>query len=94
MMSDKRSWSSELAEIEDIVDTGYTAKFLTNFLKSSFHLESLKLCSLLDKKVTRKVDIAPDYYGFDIDDKFVVGYGLDYDGLYRNLKYIGELTLA
>ena len=44
---------------------------------------------LLDKKITRKVDIEPDYYGFEVDDKFVVGYGLDYDGYYRNLKYIG-----
>lgn len=75
--------------IEDIVDTGLTAKFLVDFININFHVKSLKFCSLLDKKVTRKVDIEPDYYCFDVDDKFVVGYGLDYDGLYRNLPYIG-----
>ncbi|MBE7713629.1 MAG: hypoxanthine phosphoribosyltransferase [Cyanobacteria bacterium SIG26] len=75
--------------IEDIVDTGLTAKFLMDFMHCNFHAKSIKFCSLLDKKITRKVDIEPDYYGFEIDNKFVVGYGLDYDGLYRNLKYIG-----
>ena len=55
----------------------------------NFHVKSLKFCSLLDKKMTRKVDVEPDYYGFDVDDKFVVGYGLDYDGYFRNLRYIG-----
>jgi len=75
--------------IEDIVDTGLTAKFLVDFMSANFNMKSLKFCSLLDKKITRKVDIEPDYYGFEVDDKFVVGYGLDYDGLYRNLKYIG-----
>lgn len=75
--------------IEDIVDTGLTAKFLIDFIKVNFNVKTLKFCSLLDKKITRKVDIEPDYYGFDVDDKFVVGYGLDYDGYYRNLKYIG-----
>lgn len=74
--------------IEDIVDTGLTAKFLTDFIHMNFHVKTFKFCSLLDKKITRKVDIEPDYYGFDVDDRFVVGYGLDYDGLFRNLKYI------
>ena len=55
----------------------------------NFHVKSLKFCSLLDKKITRKVDIEPDCYCFEVDDKFVVGYGLDYDGYYRNLPYIG-----
>ena len=75
--------------VEDIVDTGLTAKFLTDFIAMNFNVKTLKFCSLLDKKATRKVDIKPDYYGFDIDDKFVVGFGLDYDGYYRNLRYIG-----
>lgn len=75
--------------IEDIVDTGLTAKFLMDFMRANFNTKSVKFCSLLDKKITRKVDIEPDYYGFEIDDKFVVGYGLDYDGYFRNLKYIG-----
>ena len=74
--------------IEDIVDTGLTAKFLTDFINANFNLKSFKFCSLLDKKITRKVDIDPDYYCFDVDDRFVVGFGLDYDGYYRNLKYI------
>ncbi len=75
--------------IEDIVDTGLTAKFLIDFMNCNFHTKSIKFCSLLDKKITRKVEVEPDYYGFDVDDKFVVGYGLDYDGYFRNLKYIG-----
>ena len=75
--------------IEDIVDTGLTAKFLMDFMHTNFHTKSTKFCSLLDKKITRKTDIEPDYYGFEIDDKFVVGYGLDYEGYMRNLRFIG-----
>ena len=74
--------------IEDIVDTGLTAKFLVDFINLNFHVKTLKFCSLLDKKDTRKVNIEPDHYCFEVDDKFVVGYGLDYDGYYRNLPYI------
>lgn len=74
--------------VEDIVDTGLTAKFLIDFINLNFKTKDTVFCSLLDKKMTRKVDIAPDYYCFDIDDKFVVGYGLDYDEHYRNLPYI------
>lgn len=74
--------------IEDIVDTGLTAKFLIDFINLNFHTKSTVFCSLLDKKITRKTEVTPDYYCFDIDDKFVVGYGLDYDGHYRNLPYI------
>lgn len=75
--------------IEDIVDTGLTAKFLMDFMHANFHTKSTKFCSLLDKKITRKTEIEPDYYGFEIDDKFVVGYGLDYEGYMRNLRFIG-----
>ncbi len=75
--------------IEDIIDTGHTAKFLIDFIRHNFKTKSLKFCSLLDKKIKREVEIDPDYYGFEIDDKFLVGYGLDYDGYYRNLPYIG-----
>ena len=74
--------------IEDIVDTGLTAKFLVDFINLNFHTKNTVFCALLDKKITRKTDIAPDYYCFDIDDKFVVGYGLDYNEHYRNLPYI------
>lgn len=75
--------------IEDIIDTGLTAKFLVDFIQCNFKTKSTKFCSLLDKKITRQADIEPDYYGFDVDDSFVVGFGLDYDGYYRNLTYIG-----
>ena len=78
--------------IEDIVDTGLTAKFLTDFINTNFSTKSLKFCSLLDKKITRKVDIEPDYYGFEVGNQFVVGYGLDYDGYFRNLPYIAVNT--
>lgn len=77
--------------IEDIIDTGHTAKFLIDFINLNFKTKSLKFCSLLDKKETRKVDIQADYYCFEIGNQFVVGYGLDYDGFYRNLPYIGYL---
>ena len=75
--------------IEDIVDTGLTAKFLVDFIGANFSVKSLKFCSLLDKKITRKVNIEPDFYGFDVDDKFIVGFGLDLDEMYRNLPFIG-----
>ena len=71
--------------IEDIIDTGHTAKFLMDFLQHNFKPKT----SLLDKKCKREVDINADYHCFEVDDKFLVGYGLDYDGYYRNLPYIG-----
>ena len=77
--------------VEDIVDTGLTAKFLMDFMHCNFNAKSIKFCSLLDKKITRKVDIEPDYYGFEVDNKFVVGYGLDFNEKYRNLPYVGIL---
>lgn len=75
--------------IEDIVDTGITAKFLIDFINSNFKTKTTKFCSLLDKKISRCTDIAPDYYGFEVDDKFLVGYGLDDEGYCRNLTFIG-----
>ena len=75
--------------VEDIIDTGHTAKFLVDFINHNFKPKTLKFCSLLDKKCKREVDIDADYYCFEIDDKFLVGYGLDYDGYYRNIPYIG-----
>ncbi|MCM1265679.1 MAG: hypoxanthine phosphoribosyltransferase [Candidatus Gastranaerophilales bacterium] len=79
--------------IEDIIDTGHTAEFLMNFIKHNFKTESTKFISLLDKRCKREVDINPDIYGFTIDDKFLVGYGLDYDGYYRNLRYVGYVEV-
>ena len=77
--------------VEDIIDTGHTAKFLIDFINLNFRAKTLKFCSLMDKKVKREVDIDADYYCFEVDDKFLVGYGLDYDGYYRNLPYIGYI---
>ncbi len=75
--------------VEDIVDTGITAKFLLDYIAMNFKTKSTKFVALLDKKIARCADVHPDYYCFEIDDKFVVGYGLDYDGHFRNLKFIG-----
>ena len=77
--------------IEDIIDTGHTARFLVDFLNHNFRVKDLKFCSLLDKKIKRQVDIDADYYCFEVDDKFLVGYGLDLDGYYRNIPYIGYI---
>ena len=75
--------------IEDIIDTGHTARFLVDFINHNFRPKTLKFCSLLDKKCKREVDINADYYCFEVDNKFLVGYGLDYDGYYRNIPYVG-----
>lgn len=77
--------------VEDIIDTGHTAKFLIDFINQNFHTKSLKFCSLLDKKIRREVDIDADFYCFEVDNKFLVGYGLDYDGKFRNLPFIGYI---
>ena len=79
--------------IEDIIDTGHTAQFLTNYLTHHFKLASYKFISLLNKKCKREIDIDADLYGFEIDDKFLVGYGLDYDGFYRNITYVGYVEI-
>ncbi|MDD3436657.1 MAG: hypoxanthine phosphoribosyltransferase [Candidatus Gastranaerophilales bacterium] len=79
--------------IEDIVDTGLTAKFLLDFINNNFHTKTTKFCSLLDKKCFRRTEIEPDYVGFNIDNKFVIGYGLDYDGQFRNMPYIGYVEI-
>jgi hypoxanthine phosphoribosyltransferase len=76
--------------VEDIVDTGLTLHYLLDNLKSR-RPNSLKVCTILDKPSQRKVQIQPDYNGFEIPNVFVVGYGLDYAGKYRNLPYIGVL---
>lgn len=76
--------------VEDIIDTGRTLSYLIEHLKER-KPESLKLCTLLDKPERRLYDVKVDYTGFEIPDKFVVGYGLDYDESYRNLPYIGYI---
>ncbi|QUH20973.1 hypoxanthine phosphoribosyltransferase [Alkaliphilus sp. B6464] len=76
--------------IEDIIDTGLTLKYLTDNLKSR-NIKSLKICTLLDKPKRRKCDLNIDYIGFEIPDKFIVGYGIDYGEKYRNLPYVASL---
>lgn len=76
--------------VEDIVDTGLTLEGLAGVLKAR-NPRSLAVCSLLNKPSRRKIDVQPDFYGFDIPDEFVVGYGLDYAGHFRHLPYIGVL---
>ncbi|MGL4652202.1 hypoxanthine phosphoribosyltransferase [Cetobacterium sp.] len=77
--------------IEDIIDTGLTLESVKKFLMTK-QPNSLKVCSLLDKPSRRKVEMVGEYIGFEIPDEFVVGYGLDYDELYRNLPYIGKVV--
>lgn len=78
----------EVIIIEDIIDSGRTLSHLKKLL-SQRNPASLKICTLLDKPERRVVDVDVEYVGFQIEDKFVVGYGLDYDQQYRNLPYIG-----
>jgi hypoxanthine phosphoribosyltransferase len=76
--------------VEDIIDTGLTLNYLTDYLRGK-DPASLRICALLDKPARRLVDIDIAYRGFEIPDRFVIGYGLDYGELYRNLPYIGVL---
>lgn len=76
--------------IEDIVDSGITLNYLKGYMENR-EAKSVKICTLLDKPEGRKVDIDVDYIGFTVDDKFIIGYGLDYDQKYRNLPYISYL---
>ena len=76
--------------VEDIVDTGLTTKYLIDSLKKK-KPASIKLCSLLSKPSRRKVHVDIDFLGFEVPDKFIVGYGLDFAEKYRNLPYITEV---
>jgi hypoxanthine phosphoribosyltransferase len=76
--------------VEDIIDTGLTLNYLVRYLRGK-KPASLRICTLLDKPARRLVEIDVDYIGFTIPDQFVVGYGLDYGELYRNLRFVGVL---
>ncbi len=76
--------------IDDIIDTGTTLEFLKGVLEKKSP-SSIKICCLLDKPYSRKADINADYIGKIIPDKYVYGYGLDYDEKYRNLPFIATL---
>ncbi|WP_027399586.1 hypoxanthine phosphoribosyltransferase [Anaerovorax odorimutans] len=73
--------------VEDIIDSGITLHYLRDYLLGR-KPKSLKICTLLDKPDRREADIKVDYTGFVIENKFIVGYGLDYNQLYRNIPYI------
>lgn len=76
--------------IEDIIDSGRTIFFLKEYLKQK-NPSTLKVCSLLDKPSSRTFKIEADYIGFEVEDKFIVGYGLDDNQNYRNLNYVGYI---
>ena len=80
----------DVVVVEDIIDTGLTLNYLLRYLAER-HPASITVCCLLDKPARRLADIDIDYRGFTIADRFVVGYGLDFDERYRNLPYIGVL---
>jgi hypoxanthine phosphoribosyltransferase len=77
--------------VEDIIDTGLTMSYLLENLETR-KPASIAICSLLSKPSKHKVNIPIEYLGFEIEDQFVVGYGLDFDGIYRNMPYIGLVT--
>ena len=76
--------------VEDIIDSGRTLDYITRNLLTRGP-SSLRICSLLDKRERREIPIPVDYIGFEIPDEFVIGYGLDFVELYRNLPFIGVL---
>ena len=74
--------------VEDIIDSGNTLSFINKYF-SAKNAKSVRICTLLNKPSRREVEIDVDYVGFEVEDEFVVGYGLDYREYYRNLPYIG-----
>ncbi|MCG8482098.1 MAG: hypoxanthine phosphoribosyltransferase [Clostridia bacterium] len=81
----------EVLIVEDIIDTGLTLHYLYDNLQSR-NPKSLRICTLLDKPERREIEMQADYVGFKVPNKFIVGYGLDYQEKYRNLPYITILT--
>jgi len=87
---DRSIGGRDILIVEDIVDTGLTLKYLIELL-SDRGPRSIRVCALIDKQKARKADVDLEYVGFRIPDEFVVGYGLDYAEIYRNLPYVGVL---
>jgi len=77
--------------VEDIVDSGLTLDYIRHILLAR-HPRSLKICTLLDKKARRRIEVPIDYVGFEVPDEFVIGYGLDYQEKYRNLRYVAVMV--
>ena len=82
--------NKDILIIEDIIDTGRTMSYLLEYLKSK-NPRSLKLCVLADKPSKREIEVPIDYIGFEVPNKFIVGYGFDIDNYYRNIPYIGYI---
>ena len=87
---DRSISGSNIVIVEDIIDTGRTLSVVKKILENR-EPKTLKIVTLLDKKEGRLVEIEADYIGFEIPNEFVIGFGLDYDELYRNLPYVGVL---
>ena len=90
---DEEVTGKDVLLIEDIVDTGLTLANVKEFMWKK-KPNSIKICTLLDKPSRRKADVEAEYVGFEIPDAFVIGYGLDYAEHYRNLPFVGVLTLG
>lgn len=82
----------DLLIVEDIIDSGYTLKFVMEVMRAR-NPNSVRLCALLDKPSRRSIQIDIDYRGFEIEDRFVFGYGLDLDEKFRNLPFVGVVRL-
>lgn len=85
--------SKHILLVEDIIDTGLTLKYITSILEKR-EPASIKICCMLDKPSRRKADIKPDYCGYTVEDRFIVGYGLDYGERYREYPAICELKAS
>lgn len=77
--------------VDDILDTGTTLESLKSKITNNANILSIKTCVLLNKKIANSLRAEPDYFAFPVEDKFVVGYGLDYNEQYRNIPFIAEL---
>ena len=88
---DESLQGKDVLVVEDIVDSGRTLSYLLEMLRDR-KPASLKLCTLLDKPERREVDYTPEYVGAQIENHFVIGYGLDYNEKYRNLPFVGVLS--
>jgi hypoxanthine phosphoribosyltransferase len=77
--------------VEDIVDSGLTLDYIRHMLLAR-RPNSLKICTMLDKKARRQIEVPIDYVGFEVPDEFVIGYGLDYQEKYRNLPYVAVMV--
>ena len=90
---DRSIGGRDILIVEDIVDTGLTLKYLIELLHDR-NPNSVRVCALIDKQKARKADVELHYVGFRVPDEFVVGYGLDFGEIYRNLPYVGVLKPA